>query len=40
MPGKMKDEYEGTAIYEYIGTESKMYSIRDVNNCEKACKRS
>ena len=39
VPGKMKDEYGGTAIYEFIGTNSKMYSILDVNNCEKsACK--
>ena len=32
----MKDEYGGTAIYEFIGTKSKMYSIRDINNCEKS----
>ena len=35
VPGKMKDEYGGRAIYEYVGTKSKMYSIRDVNNCKK-----
>ena len=34
--GKMKDEYGGTVRYEYVGTKSKMYSIRDVNNCEKS----
>ena len=30
----MKDEYGATAICEYTGTKSKMYSIRDVNNYE------
>ena len=34
--GKMKEEYGGTVRYEYVGTKSKMYSIRDVNNCEKS----
>ena len=34
LPGKMKDEYGGTPIYEPVGTKSKMYSILDVNNCE------
>ena len=34
VPGKMKDEYGGTAIYEFIGPTPKMYSIRDINNCE------
>ena len=32
----MKDEYGGTAIYEFIGLKSKMYSISDVNNYEKS----
>ena len=32
----MKDEYGETAIYEYVGTKSKIYSIRDVNNCKKS----
>ena len=32
----MKDEYRGTAIWDYTGTKSKMYSIRDVNNYEKS----
>ena len=32
----MKDEYGGTAIYEFIGTKSDIYSILDVNNCEKS----
>ena len=27
VPGKVKDEYEGTAICEYIGLRPKMYSI-------------
>ena len=32
----MKDEYGGTAIYEFIGPKPKMYSIRDINNYEKS----
>ena len=32
----MKNEYAGVAIYEFIGTKPKMYSIRNVNNCEKS----
>ena len=32
----MNDEYAGTAIYEYAGTKSKMYSILDVNSYEKS----
>ena len=36
VPGKMKNEYRGTALYEFVGTKSKMYSIRDMNNCEKS----
>ena len=32
----MKDEYEGTAIYEFVGPKPKMYPILDVNNCEKS----
>ena len=35
VPGKMKGEYGGTAIYEFIGPTSKMCSIHDVNNCGK-----
>ena len=31
VPGKMKDEYEGTVICGFIGLKSKMYSIRDVH---------
>ena len=39
VPGKLTDEYWGTAIYEFVGPKPKMYSIRDVNNCEKSvCK--
>ena len=34
--GKMKDEYGGTHVYEFIGLKSKMYSIRDVNKKEKS----
>ena len=29
--GKMKDEYGGTPIYEFIGLRSKMYSIQDID---------
>ena len=36
VPGKMKDEYGGTAIYEFVGPKPKIYSIIDVNNCEKS----
>ena len=35
VPGKVKDEYEGTAICEYIGLRPKMYSIRDIHNHKK-----
>ena len=34
IPGKMKDEYGGTPIYENL--KSKMYSICDVKNNEKS----
>ena len=34
VPGKMKDEYAGIPIYEYIGIKPKMYSIRNVYNYE------
>ena len=36
VPGKMKDEYGGIALYEFVETKSKMYSLLDVNNCEKS----
>ena len=32
----MKDEYGGIAIWIFVGTKSKMYSIPDVNSCEKS----
>ena len=32
LPGKMKDEYGGIPIYEFIGLKSKMYSIRSKSN--------
>ena len=32
----MKNEYAAVAIYEFIGPKPKMYSIRNVNNCEKS----
>ena len=36
VPGKMKDEYGGIAIWVFVGTKSYlMYSILDVNSCEK-----
>ena len=31
----MKDKYEETAIYEYVGLKPKMYSIHDMHNLEK-----
>ena len=36
VPGKMKEEYAGIPIYEYIGLKSEMYSIRNVYNHEKS----
>ena len=36
VPGKMKDEYAGRPIYEYIGIKPKMYSVRNVYNYEKS----
>ena len=33
--GKMKDEYNGTPIKEFVGLRPKMYSILDANNKEK-----
>ena len=36
VPGKMKDEYGGITIWIFVGTKSKMYSILDVNSCEKS----
>ena len=39
MTIKMKVEYGGTSIYEFVGTKSIVYSILAVNNCEKSvCK--
>ena len=34
-PGKMKDEYAGIPIYEYIGLKPKINSLRNVYNHEK-----
>ena len=36
VPGKMKDEYGGISIYEFIGLKLKMYSIRDIIKKEKS----
>ena len=36
VPGKMKDEYGETAIWIFVGTKSKIYSILDVNKYEKS----
>ena len=32
--GKMKDEYGGVIIYQFVGLKSKMYSIRKINGSE------
>ena len=36
VPGKMKDQYAGIPIHEYIEIKSKMYSIRNVYNHEES----
>ena len=36
VPGKMKDEYGGKAIYEFASPKPKSYTIIDENNCEKS----
>ena len=36
VPGKMKDEYGGIAIWIFVGKKSKIHSILDVNSCEKS----
>ena len=36
VPGKMKDEYGGKVIYEFVRAKPKSYTIIDVNNCEKS----
>ena len=36
VPGKMKDEYGGIAIWIFVRTKSKMYSTLDANSCEKS----
>ena len=36
IPGKMKDEYEGTIICEFIGPKPKICSIRDIHKKEKS----
>ena len=35
VPGKMKDQYGGTFIYEFASPKPKSYTIIDENNCEK-----
>ena len=36
IPGKMKDEYGGTPILEYVGAEPKSYALIDINNYEES----
>ena len=36
VPGKMKDEYGGTPILEYVGAKPISYTLIDINNCEKS----
>ena len=36
VPGKMKDEYGGTIICEFIGPKPKICSIRDIHKKEKS----
>ena len=36
VPGKMKYEYGGKVIYEFVRAKPKSYTIIDVNNCEKS----
>ena len=36
IPGKMKDEYGGTPILEYVGAEPKSYTLIDINNYEES----
>ena len=36
VPGKMKDEYGGIPISEFIGSKPKIYSIHVVTSCEKS----
>ena len=36
IPGKMKDEYGGTVIYEFAAPKPNSYTVIDENNCEKS----
>ena len=38
--GKMKDEYNGCPVKEFVGLRPKMYSIMDANNDEKKTAKS
>ena len=35
VPGKMKDEYGGTSIDEFIGLKTKMNTLININHCQK-----
>ena len=35
VPGKMKDEYGGTPIDEFIGLKAKMNTLININHCQK-----
>ena len=35
VPGKMKDEYGGTPIDEFVGLKAKMNTLININHCQK-----
>ena len=40
VPGKMKDEYGGTPVLEYVGAEPRSYTLTDKNICENSVHKS